>query len=62
MIHSDIKAQDLADKFTNETLTEMYGERFTSLDDVEEDPEIDNKWEYLNEMFYQAIAKVNYLL
>ena len=50
--------QTLADKFTNEVLTAMYGERFTSLEDVEDDDEINEKWDYLNEQFYDAINNV----
>ena len=44
--------QDLADKLTNEVLTEIYGERFTELDNIEDDKELDNDWEYFNEQFY----------
>ena len=58
---SDIKVQDLADKFTSEVLTAKYGERFTSLDDIEDDWEIDYDWEYLNERFYETINKINQL-
>ena len=58
---SDIKIQDLADKFTSEVLTAKYGERFTSLEDVEEDVEIDTEWEYLNENFYETINRASQL-
>lgn len=47
--------QDLADKLTNEVLTEVYGERFTKLDDLQDDAELDNEWEYLNEKFYTIL-------
>lgn len=52
------KVQDLADKFTNETLTEVFGERFTSLEDVEQDEEINEAWEILNEKFYESIVAI----
>lgn len=54
---NDIKIQDLADKFTNETLTAIYGERFSSLDNVEDDEQIDFSWEFLNSKFYNAIEE-----
>ena len=54
------KVQDLADKFTNEVLTAKYGERFTSLEDVEEDNEINADWDFLNEQFYEVITKINF--
>ena len=53
------KKQDLADKFTNEVLTAKYGERFTSLDDVEDDAEINAEWDFLNEEFYETITKLD---
>jgi len=55
------KIQDLADKFTNEVLTVKYGERFTSLDNVEDDDEIDKIWDYLNEKFYNTILNIIYV-
>ena len=55
------KIQDLADKFTNEVLTAKYGERFTSLDNVEDDDEIDKIWDYLNEKFYNTILNIIYV-
>lgn len=47
--------QDLADKLTNEVLTEVYGERFTELDDLQDDAELDIEWEYFNEKFYTML-------
>lgn len=58
---TEAKIQDLADKFTNEVLTSKYGERFTSLDDVEDDDEINRIWEYLNEKFYNTILNIIYV-
>lgn len=57
---TETKIQDLADKFTNEVLTAKYGERFTSLDNVEDDKEIDKIWDYLNENFYNTILNIIY--
>ena len=58
---TETKIQDLADKFTNEVLTAKYGERFTSLDNVEDDEEIDKIWDYLNEKFYNTILNIIYV-
>jgi len=58
---TETKIQDLADKFTNEVLTAKYGERFTSLDNVEDDEEIDKIWDYLNENFYNTILNIIYV-
>lgn len=52
------KRQELADKFTNEAMTAIYGERFTSLEDVEEDEELNKVWETLNEGFYNTLLNL----
>lgn len=60
-MNKDIKIQDLADKLTTETLTAIYGKRFTSLYDVEDDAEIDKAWTILNARFYSDIFNfINY--
>jgi len=51
--------QDLADKLTSITLTELYGERFTNLEDVEEDEQLNREWEYLNEKFYDTLSNIS---
>lgn len=57
---TDIKIQELADKFTNDTMTAMFGVRFIYADDVTLDEEMNRKWEYLNEKFYETInASIN---
>lgn len=52
---NDIKMEELADEFTGKVLTEMYGDRFTNIDNIEDDPKIDAHWEHLNEKFYALI-------
>lgn len=52
------KRQELADKFTNEVMSVIYGERFVSLEDVEDDEELNVVWDALNEKFYDAILSV----
>jgi hypothetical protein len=48
--------QDLADKLTNNLLTEIYGERFTNLNYIEDDQQIDSDWEYFNDKFYSMLS------
>ena len=52
------KAQQLADKFTNEVMSERYGERFTKCKNLEEDETMNGYWEYLNERFYELIVPI----
>ena len=47
--------QELTDKLTNLLLTEVYGERFTELDSLEDDGELDNEWEIMNEQIYNLL-------
>ena len=50
-----IGRQELTDKLTNLLLTEVYGERFTELDSLEDDGELDNEWEIMNERIYNLL-------
>lgn len=59
---TDKKRQELADKFTNEVLTEEFGERFENLENIEDDEDINKIWETLNERFYDAILNSLYLI
>jgi len=61
MILDDIQIQNLADKFTSEVLTAKYGNRFTDIDNVEDDAEMNSDWEMLNGEFYSTIEKVSRL-
>ena len=47
--------QELMDKLTNLLLTEVYGERFTELDSLEDDAELDNEWEIMNGQIYNLL-------
>jgi len=49
-------SQDLADNITNQILTAIYGGRYTELDNVEDDPDINRGWEAINEKALQMIA------
>jgi hypothetical protein len=59
---TDKKRQELVDRFTNEVLTEEFGERFKNLDNIEDDEDINKIWETLNERFYDAILNSLYLI
>ena len=52
------KAQELADKFTNEVMAERFGKRFTEIEDLEDDDEMNKVWEYLNEKFYELVVPI----
>lgn len=54
---TDIKIQEFADKFSNEILTECFKERFTSLDNLEDDAQLNAAWEALNDRFYSTIEE-----
>jgi hypothetical protein len=49
------KAQSLADEFTAKVMTEVYGERYTKLGNLEDDHELSEVWDELNEGFYSTI-------
>ncbi len=49
------KVQSLADEFTAKVMTETYGERYTKLSNLEDDPELSEVWDELNEGFYSTI-------
>lgn len=52
---TDSKAQELADKFTNLLMSEVYGERFTKLESLSEGDTLNDEWERLNSRFYEVI-------
>ena len=54
-ISQSINIQTLADDFTSDVMSQYYGKRFDDCEDLEEDPEMDNDWEYLNAEFYNII-------
>lgn len=55
------KVEEMAKRFADEVMTEEYGERFTSLDKVEKDNELYEKWEYLDVSFRQMILNIQYI-
>lgn len=55
------KVEEMAKRFADEVMTEEYGERFTSLDKIEKDNELYEKWEYLDVSFRQMILNIQYI-
>ena len=55
---SSKRVQELADKFTTELLTEIFGERFTKLENIEDDAVVNSTWEEVNNSFYETIDNV----
>lgn len=55
------KVEEMTKRFADEVMTEEYGERFTSLDKVEKDNELFEKWEYLDVSFRQMILNIQYI-
>ena len=52
--------EELADKLTNVLLTEMFGEEYTNINNLEEENEyLSDQWDYFNDRFY-GMLKVFY--
>lgn len=43
------KLQKMADELTSIIMSYVYGERFDKADDITEDEELSNAWEFINE-------------
>ena len=43
------KLQKMADELTSTIMSYVYGERFDKADDITEDEELSNAWEFINE-------------
>ena len=59
---TEVDPQELADKFTSQLMEELYGNRFTSLDNLEDDAELNTIWECINERFYETINSTLFVL
>ena len=57
---TESKVQSLADEFTAKVMTETYGERYTKLDNLENDQELSDVWDELNGGFYTAMRNMIY--
>ena len=52
------KLECLVDSFTNKVLSLKYGEKFDSIENVEDYPEINDDWEYINNETYELARKI----
>lgn len=52
------KLEQLVDNFTMKILSLKYGEKFNSIDNIEDYPEINNDWEYINSETYELARKI----
>lgn len=57
---NESKMQALADEFTAKVMTELYGSRFTELDNLEDDKELSEVWDEYNCAFYAAMDVMNH--
>ena len=52
------KKDRIADELANIVLAEMYGKRFTETDDITDDREMSDTWDYLSDNFYGVLMKI----
>lgn len=52
------KKDRIADELANIVMTEMYGKRFTETDDITDDREMSDTWDYLSDNFYGVLMKI----
>ena len=52
------KKERIADELANIVMAEMYGKRFTETDDITDDREMSDIWDYLSDNFYGVLVKI----
>ena len=52
------KKEKIADELANIVMAEMYGKRFTETDDITDDREMSDTWDYLSDNFYGVLMKI----
>lgn len=52
------KKERIADELANIVMAEMYGKRFTETDDITDDREMSDTWDYLSDNFYGVLMKI----
>lgn len=52
------KKDRIADELANIVMAEMYGKRFTETDDITDDREMSDTWDYLSDNFYGVLMKI----
>lgn len=51
------KLQKIADDITSAVMTHLYGDRFSTTDDITTDDELSDEWDSLNELIYDTLDK-----
>ena len=49
------KLQKIADNLTCEVMERIFGEKFTSCEDITEDDEMNKEWEIINEKIFTSL-------
>ena len=52
------KKDRIADELANIVMAELYGKRFTETDDITDDREMSDTWDYLSDNFYGVLMKI----
>lgn len=52
------KLEKIVDDFTNAVLTLKYGEEYTKVDNIEDYPEVNDDWEYINNETFELANKI----
>lgn len=50
--------QNLVDEFTNKVMTEIFNERFTQCEDITEDFEMNDTWNFINDTVYESLTEL----
>lgn len=50
--------QNLVDEFTNKVMAEIFNERFTQCEDITEDFEMNDTWNFINDSVYESLTEL----
>lgn len=51
------KIQAIADKMTDSIMSHIFGQEYNNCKDITENTEMSEEWEFLNETFFNILAK-----
>lgn len=54
----EAKIEKLVDEFTNRVLEVKYGDRYKNINNIEDYPEINDDWEYINNQTFELAIKI----
>lgn len=54
---NDDKLQMIADKLTDIAMEQIFGQKYIDCNDITENNEMSREWEYLNENFFELLAR-----